>query len=401
MALIFDNTTGVKAEETATIRSRLANEWKQAFNVADDTPELVTDPETPAGQLIDGQAAIISMKDAELLRLANGFNPSTATGVYQDALAQIYFIRRKVAQPTYVTCICKGLQGTAIPFGAVVQDVDGNKYTNTVAGTIGKNGTYETIFACTVYGAQKVGAGAVNKIITVLPGWDSVTNEKAGVTGRERETQTEFEQRRYDSVSKNSHGLAASVGGSVANIEGVAACRVEQNRGDDPITAFGVTIPPHSIYLSVYGGDPNEIGRTIHMKLDAGCGTSGNTSVKVPDETNNSIHTYFFTVAEVQNLFVRVNTAPAADFNETTVKNAILENFSGTMQSYSRVKMGDTVYASRFYETVIAAGLNGLVSIEVGRSATAYGQSAVFNLNEFPVLDIANISFNEVTKNGG
>ena len=133
MALVFDPKTGVTVEDTAVVRKRIASDWKKAFNVSEGSPELVTDPETPAGQLIDGQTALVSQKDNDLLRLANGFNPKTATGVFQDALAQIYFLQRQVAQPTYVTCQCRGLYGTVIPYGAVVQDVNGNTFYNTTA----------------------------------------------------------------------------------------------------------------------------------------------------------------------------------------------------------------------------------------------------------------------------
>ena len=51
MALVFDTKTGVTVEDTAVVRSRIASDWKKAFNVSEGSPELVTDPETPAGQL--------------------------------------------------------------------------------------------------------------------------------------------------------------------------------------------------------------------------------------------------------------------------------------------------------------------------------------------------------------
>ena len=55
--ITFDPQTGLIAEDTAVIRQRLAQEWKNAFNVSEDTPELNTESESPAGQLIDGQTA--------------------------------------------------------------------------------------------------------------------------------------------------------------------------------------------------------------------------------------------------------------------------------------------------------------------------------------------------------
>lgn len=396
MAITFDPTTGLVAEDTAVIRQRVAQQWKDAFNVSPDTPELNTEAETPAGQLIDGQTALIAEKDAEILRMGNNFNPQTATGVAQDALAKIYFLDRQVAEPTLVTCQCRGLQGTIIPYGAVVQDVNGNTFYNIVPSTIPASGEVSTVFRCSVYGPIEVGAEAVNKIITVIPGWDSVSNMAAGVTGRDKETQSEFENRRAASVAKNSHGLAESVGGTVGNLRGVVACRVEQNRGDSAITKMGVTIPPHSIYLSVYGGEQQDIGYAIHNKLDAGCGTAGNTSVTITDETNGSEHIYYYEIPTTENFGVRVIMQRTSDTPEdivSLIKTAIINNFNGD-SGYERAKMGDRIYASRFYADVIAAGAENLTSIEIQYNSSAFGEVVDIPLDSMPVLSANNITVN-------
>lgn len=392
--ITFDPQTGLIAEDTAVIRQRLAQEWKNAFNTSEDTPELNTESETPAGQLIDGQTALIAEKDAEILYLGNSFDPQTATGVAQDALAKIYFLSRHVEEPTYVTCQCKGLQGTVIPYGAVVQDINGNIFYNIVPVTIPASGEVSSLFRCSVYGAIEVGANAVNKIITVIPGWDSIDNIAAGVTGRAVETQTEFESRRYNSVAKNSHGLAGSVEGTVGNIDGVVACRIEQNRGDTAVTKFGVTIPPHSVYLSVYGGEQQDIGYAMHTKIDAGCGTAGNTEVTITDETNGSEQTYFYEIPETVTMGVKVviqRTNDTPTDIATLIKNAVVNNFNG-LTSYERAKMGDKIFASRFYTDVISAGASNLTSVEIAYPASGtYGDVVNIPLDEMPVMSVENV----------
>lgn len=394
MALIFNDTMGISAEDTDIIRARLANAWKSAFAAGGSVEELNTDPETPAGQLVDGEAALVAAKDAELLKFANGFNPKTAVGIQQDALAEIYFLSRHVAQPTMVTCQCKGLSGTVIPAGSIVQDANGYNYASTLAATIPTSGSVDVVFSCQTSGAIYAGENSLEKIVTVIPGWDSVTNAAAGVTGRGRESQAEFEQRRWDSVAKNSHGLSESVAGSVYDLSDVVACRVEQNRDSDDIKLLGVTIPGHSIYLSVYGGTPKEIGNILHTKLDAGCGTCGNTSVTVTDESTGSAHVYYYTVATPKSLELHIVTGEDALYDADAIREEILKNFNGEGDTYARAKMGDTVYASRFYQTVISAGLTDLVSIGIGDD---YAKSQDFALNEMPVLDASDITFEEVT----
>lgn len=396
MALIFTDATGLSVESVAEVRQQVAAMFQQAFAVDENTPTLNVEPETPAGQLVDGITALLMLKDNELLKLANMFNPLTATGVYQDALGQIYFIQRLTEQPTTVTCLCRGLYGTVIPAGSIVSDVSGNRYISTAAATIGSDGTANVIFACTEPGAVQCNTGTVNKIITVIPGWDSVTNEAAGVPGRVSETQSQFEARRFASVAKNSHGLAESVGGSIANLQDVIASKIVQNRTGQNQEMYGVTVPPHSIYLSVYGGTPKEIGQVIYNKLDAGCGTAGNTSVIVTDPVNGSQNVYYYTVPTPVSVYVQVTTAPEALYNQEAVTQAILDNFNGQTDAGGLVAMGETLFASRFYQTVIDAGLTDLVQIQVSlTSGSGYGLSVDFALDEMPTLSADNITYVE------
>ena len=123
--IIFNPETGLEAEETSVVRENIRKEWVNAFATDPNLPPLDTSPETPAGQLIDGETALASQKDNDIVFLANQFDPRNAVGVFQDALASIYFLKRKVAVPTFVTCQAFGAYGTVIPYGALVQDANG------------------------------------------------------------------------------------------------------------------------------------------------------------------------------------------------------------------------------------------------------------------------------------
>ena len=54
MALAFDPQTGFSADDVAAVRAAVAQAWKQAFK-SGGKAELNTEPETPAGQIIDSQ----------------------------------------------------------------------------------------------------------------------------------------------------------------------------------------------------------------------------------------------------------------------------------------------------------------------------------------------------------
>lgn len=396
MALTYSET-GITAEETSVIRANIAQEWKNAF--ADPTlPELDTNAETPAGQLIDGETALASEKDNELIFLSNQFNPKNAVGAWQDALGAIYFISRKVALPTYVTCQAEGAYGTVIPYGAIVQDTNGYTFMNTAPATINASGQATLIVRCTEMGAVEVTSGSVNKIITTVPGWDKVTNAAAGVTGRDVESQAAFESRRVQSVAKNAHGSVASVFGAIADINDVTALLILENTTNVDKTEKGVTIGGHSVYISVYGGANNEIAKAIYNKIDAGCGTNGNTMVSynpVSDDATQPDMLYSYYIERPTAVSTGI-VVTIADEQTTTLTNAIKEavvnNFNGN-SGYRRVKMGDTLYASRFYADVIKAGVTKLETIQIKYPLSATAADSVnVDADEIPTISVDGVT---------
>ena len=400
MAITFNNQTGLVAEETSVVRARIAQEWKNAFATDPRLPVLDTNPETPAGQLIDGQTALASEKDNDMIYIANMFNPKNATGVWQDALAAIYFLNRKIALPTYVTCQVRGAYGTTIPYGALVQDVNGYTFLNTSVVVIGSSGTANIYVRCTETGAVEVAPNTVTQIVTTVPGWDSVTNPSAGITGRDEESQAAFENRRAGSVGKNSHGAVASIYGTIADLNNVVAVLVLENTTNADKTIKGVTLAGHSVYISVYGGDNTDIARAIYNKIDGGCGTQGNTMLTYNPASDNiadqpdALYTYYIERPDTVETAVKVTVSD----DETTgltnaIKEAVVENFNGN-SSFRRVKMGDTLYASRFYADVIKAGVTMLENIEIKYpSATgSYTDSIDIPASELPTISAADVT---------
>ena len=226
MALTFDPQTGFSVDDVSDVRGAVAQAWKQAFK-SDGTAELNTEPETPAGQLVDSQTASIVQKDSELLYLANMLNPLKATGIFQDALAEIYFLRRKPAIPSSAVIKCTGLPGTVIPVSAqVMSAADDTIWQNTEAQTIGSDGTCECVFECQSAGLISAAAGTLSRINTMVAGWDTAVNPRAATVGQNAETQGAFEARRYASVGLNSRGTIAAVYARVANCSKVVSCLV-------------------------------------------------------------------------------------------------------------------------------------------------------------------------------
>lgn len=394
MSVLFDPVSGLTVQTAAEVREEVQSDWINAFS-GGGLPALDVDPETPAGQLIDSESALIMQKDSEILYMSNMFNPSTSEGRWQDALAKIYYLTRKLAESTVVQCQCTGLYGTVIPAGAIVESADGYQLSSLGAISIPDTGSVNVSFALSETGPIAIGAGTVTKIITVIPGWDTVNNAAAGVIGRDEETRSEFETRRASSVATNAHGSLASIYGQLAGVDGVLDLDVLENVGDESAVISGVTVGAHSICVCIYGGELTDIAEAIYRKKDAGCGTSGNVDISYTDtEHNNALYNYKIlrpTVTEVKFTVTIRETATTPNSIDNDIKTAIYNEFYG-QNSNPRVGLNQTVYASRFYPAVIAAGVTDLVSLKIALGTDALGDSITSNADIEPSLDVNNIT---------
>ena len=397
--LTFNPTTGLVADDVETVREAVRADWVAAF-AKDGRPELNTEPETPAGQLIDSQTAAIVNKDGEVLYLANQFSPLTAEGVWQDALGKIYFLTRQVQQASVAQCVCTGFPGTVIPAGALVKsEADGTFWSCDAALSIPQSGTVTGQFTAQTTGPLEAGADTLTQIVTIVPGWDAVSNPAAATVGRDAETQAEFEARRYRSVAANARGSVNALYGAIADLDGVIDCVVLENTGSEPAEQWGVTIPGHSVWIAVIGGADAAIAQAVYSKKDAGCGTAGNTSVTYQDTSlpGQPIYTYQIERPAPLAFAVRVTlrlTPTTPQDIEQKIKDAVLADFNGAgPHDNLRVGTAQEVYASRFYCAVIGAGVQNLVSIELAAPATGgtWGPSVTVNADQSPVLDADNI----------
>ena len=387
----FDLTfteSGVVAPSAAEIKTDFQDLFKQIFGV-----EVSLDDSSMIGQLITALTKIVYDKNNQLLFIINQFNPENSSGMWQDALAKLYFLDRKAATASTVICECIGAQGTVLEGKssanpAKAKNSNGDIFVCVDGGTIPASGTISLAFESEKTGEISVPANSVNSIYTQVVGWDSVNNPSSGVVGTEVENQFNFEERRKKSLALNSVGNLESVYAAVFDVEGVTDCLVEENDEDSPITVGGVTIKAHSIYVCVNGGDSDDIAKAIKLKKSGGCATTGNIEVYI----DNAIIPIRFDRATDVDVYVNVSVVDSITPSvEAQIKQIILDNFNGTDETGKRATIGETIYASRFYAPLTNAGIN-LSNILVGLSSPASSLSVSFNYNEMPVLSAENIT---------
>lgn len=397
--IIFNSKTGFDVSEIDDLREQIASEWQKAFKEKDH-PLLNTDPETPQGQIIDSQVATVNQKDSEVLYLAQQFDPRTAEGRFQNALAEIYFIKRKPAINSYAMCTINGRAGTQISAGALIEsEIDGTQWSLDQDVTIPAEETITAKFTCLANGAISASSGTITKIVTTVTGWDTVTNATA-IVGSLEESQSAFEQRRKDSVSLNARSTVNAVYANVAQCDGVIAVYAVDNKKNISETIDNYSLTPHSIFVSVIGGENEDIAKAIYNNLSAGCDYNGNTNVDITNEYSGAVETVKFYRPDVFNIFVKVqiqNSASLQNDYENIIKQAVYNNFYGldstkiNNEPLLRLKMNNDLYSSRFTPSILNAGIANVLTVQLSLDGSTWVNNVHIPITANPTLDLNNI----------
>lgn len=352
--------------------------------------------QTPQGQLAQTETAIIGDKNSQIAYIANQVNPSMASGIWQDAIGEIYFITRIQAEGTVVNCTCVGAVNTVIPIGVVAQDTTGYLYSSTGSGTIPATGSITIPFQNQTTGAIACNSGALTIIATAIAGWDTITNPDAGALGNDVESQQAFEVRRSASVAVNSVNSIQSIYGALAAISGILQVFVV----DNPLGTtqnYGATnypIPAHSVCVSLAGGTASAIGTAIWNNKPPGCGyvtsagsyaTLGSTTVTddnyippVPYVVKwlNAGSTSTFFVVKIAN-----NTLIPSNIIQLT-QAAVVQSFEGLDGNGPAVSIGSSTYSGRYYGNINAINPNVNV-IEVYLTTTNSVVATAFVIGQY------------------
>lgn len=343
---------------------------------------------TPQGQLASSWGAIIANSNQVFVYFAQQIDPAFSSGRFQDAIGNIYFMKRQASAPTALQIGCNGANGVPLPLTAIVVDNNNNLYQCVQAGTIPAGGTIALSFACTLPGPVPVPQTV--KPYTIIPGWDSAT-VLSGAIGRNVESRAQFETRRQDSVASNSFGPIGAIIGAVAGVPAVLDYYGYDNATASPITINGVTIAANAIYVCVAGGVPAAVGQAIWSKKSGGCPMTGNTTVTAYDSNPlyASPQPYSITYqipAAIQVLFkVTIANSTLVPSNaQTLIQQALIAAFAGgnLAASFTGSVAGNTLTVSAIASGTIAVGqtisdLTGQLSANTTITALGTGTGGV------------------------
>ena len=139
-------------------------------------------------------------------------------------------------------------------------------------------------------------------------------------------------------------GFSQSVRSAISRVSGVTAmCVLENNKGENsvvPNNTYGITLPPHSIFVCVAGGADNAVADAIYRSKSAGCAyTKSNeygtpTTVTIGDETSGSETNVTFYRPTQKTVDVSV-TVDIANYTGTNIESSVRASIEKIIASRS------------------------------------------------------------------
>ncbi len=324
---IYVTATGTIVPDTATTRNAVETEYRGIFG-----DDLITDPETPEGMLIDAETTSRQSVARNNAAIANQINPNIAGGIFLDAIWALTGGQRVPSTRSTVSTTITGVANTSIPARSVARTPAGVEFRSVNAVVIPINGTLTgAAFESVEPGAMEAGAGQLSQIVDSVLGWETITNPAAATLGRSTESDEASRLRRRQTLGLQGRSVAEAVTSNVHNVAGVRSLAFRENPTSTAATIDGVNLTPHSVWVSVDGGASDDIAAALLRSKTAGAAWNGSVSVAVTDPISGQIYTVLFNRPTPQGVAVRVMVRGNSQVSDpiTAVRDSILRYARG------------------------------------------------------------------------
>ena len=201
------DATGVTVPSLIEAQDRKRQQLQVVFGA-----DLSLANQTPQAQLA-GVMAVPEVEEGEALAaLFAGIDPRTAPGVWLDVQGGLLMIPRRAATRSRVTATLTGVAAASVPAGSRAATGDGDEFVTLADLVLSPSGVTVEMEAAET-GPVAAAAGALSRIVTVISGWETVTNVEAAVMGSAAESDAEYRQSLSERAATASNRLDGGAGG--------------------------------------------------------------------------------------------------------------------------------------------------------------------------------------------
>jgi hypothetical protein len=180
--------------------------------------DINLDASGPIGQLLYLEANNSFEENNSYLAARNACIVNSAQNQDLDNLVGLLNITRSLGIKTLVPNVdVTGTDGNVIPSGSQASDENGKVFESitdiTIAGGIGVSD-----FIAIESGDSEVPIDTLINIVTPIPGWDSVTNPESGITGSNKETDSQLRNRFFRSSQPYAYGIPGAIKAEIMRV---------------------------------------------------------------------------------------------------------------------------------------------------------------------------------------
>lgn len=257
---------------------------------------------------VDGNVASEMAEVWEILEIVDhSYDPEAAEGVQLENLASLTGTIKQAARASTALISVNLNAGITLVAGTLIAFLGRPDIQFTLDAQVVNSGGSAADVAidvdgkplratCTQTGAIVAPAGALTVKVSVVSGWNSVTNTADAVPGRDADTEIQLRQARENELALRGGSTAKAMKADLLDVKnhpeltGIRSVDVLSNR-TDAIDANG--LPPHSFEIVIDDGDTpsvddDAIAQAIFDTGPEGINTAGATSAVAVDEDGDA-----------------------------------------------------------------------------------------------------------------
>ena len=408
----FQTSSGIIVPNDASVLLGIQTKFQEIFGT-----DIDLSAETPVGRLIEAFAVIVKTTLGVNAQTANQFNVNVATGIYLDAIAQIYDLKRIAGTKTRVRIRTyhSGPNTNSIPAGSLIMSpstrtmfrVDSDIECPSGGWARDDNGNYygEGYATAVLVGPILAAPGTVTSIQSGILGWIGVTNLDPTYTGTDIETDEAFRQRILNSrpigIGFKTHLISL-----LNRLDGVYSnCVLENNTAEEKIIQ-DVAIPGHSLFVAVnciqtsdlYKEIANVISQckpvgTGMVNSELAGGTLVKTSLSYGYDNAYPQDIYFY---KAQKALIKANINYR--LGGYTGGDIVGDIATGVAEFMDTIPVGGTIYATMLANYLISKLNIGIGALDIMRDDADAIASNVIVLNgyEYPYSTAEAVSLSSI-----
>ena len=278
MVAIIVDSTGVQTPSLPDAYAEMLSRYAEVFGV-----DLSSAPQTPQSQLAAIQAVITAEFGEALTAAMSAMSLDRASGTQLDDLGSLLGATRRSATRSRVSATLFGVAATNVPAGSRARTA-GDAEFRTVADTVLSPTGVASEMEAVDEGPVVAATGALTEIVTVVAGWERVTNAAAATEGTDDESDNDYRLNLFVRSARNSLGPRGALEAALLEAD-TTRFRVAENALSAADVVQLLTMQSHSVFVIAEGGTDADLTRAVETHKGMGAGTMTTIIGGTPDNT--------------------------------------------------------------------------------------------------------------------